>query len=223
MHEVVIPLWLSVKVATAATLLTLLPGIAAGRLLARRNFRGKALVETLVELPLVLPPTAVGFGLLVLLGRHGPLGRDALGFDPGLLFTWRGAAIAAAVMSFPLVVRTARLAFDAVDPRLELMAASLGMSPLRRLVAVTLPLARRGLLAAALLGFTRALGEFGATAVVAGSIPGETQTLALALFEDIQTGDHRSAMLLLAIATALAFAAIAAVGRLQRRPAEGTK
>lgn len=214
-----VPLWLSVKIACCATLLTAVPGMLVGLVLARRDFAGKALVETIVELPLVLPPTAVGLALLLLFGRDGPLGADALGFDPGVLFTWKGAVIAAAVMSFPLVARTARIAFEGIDPRLELMAASLGMSRWRVEWSVTLPLARRGLIAAALLGFSRAIGEFGATVLVAGSIPGRTQTLALAIFQDIQLGRNRRAMVLMAIAVALAFAAVAVAGRLRRADA----
>jgi molybdate transport system permease protein len=215
--EALIPLWLSIKVAGLATVLTIVPGTICGLLLARRPFPGKALLETVVELPLVLPPTAVGLALLTLLGRDGPLGREALGFDLHLLFTWRGAVLASAVMSFPLVARTARVAFDGVDPRLEWMAASLGMSRLRVLRTVTLPLAARGLTAATLLGFSRALGEFGATALVAGNIPGRTQTLAIAIFDDIQSGRDERAMILLGIAVVLAFVTVSAVGWLHRK------
>ncbi|MCP3916780.1 MAG: molybdate ABC transporter permease subunit [bacterium] len=215
--EALIPLWLSLKIAGLATLLTVVPGTLCGLVLARRSFPGKAIVETIVELPLVLPPTAVGLALLSLLGRHGPLGRESLGFDLHLIFTWKGAVLASAVMSFPLVARTARVAFEGVDPRLEWMAASLGMSRMRVKWAVTLPLAARGLTAATLLGFSRALGEFGATALVAGNIPGRTQTLAIAIFDDIQNGRNERAMILLAIAVVLAFAAVSTVGWLHRK------
>ncbi len=217
--QALIPLWISIKVAGLATLLTVVPGALCGLLLARKRFRGKALLETLVELPLVLPPTAVGLALLSLLGRDGPLGRDALGLDLGILFTWKGAVLASAVMSFPLVARTARVAFEGVDPRLESMAASLGMSRSRVTWSVTLPLAARGLTAATLLGFSRALGEFGATALVAGNIPGRTQTLAIAIFDDIQNGRNERAMILLAVAVVIAFGAVAAVGWLHRKDA----
>lgn len=214
--EALIPLWLSIKIATVATLITVIPGALAGLVLARKNFPGKALVETIVELPLVLPPTAVGFAILALLGRHGPLSAESLGFDLRLLFTWRAAALASALMSLPLVVRTSRVAFEAVDPRLESMADSLGMSRWYVKWAITLPLAARGLTAAVLLGFSRALGEFGATVLVAGSIPGRTQTLALAIYEDIQVGNNERARILLALAVGIAFILVGTAGWLHR-------
>lgn len=210
-------LQLSVQVALGSTLLILIPAVALGWLLARREFPGKALLDTVTALPLVLPPTAVGYLLLRLLARDGPMGERALGFDLDLLFTFRGAVVAAAVMSLPLVVRTARLAFEEVDPRLEGMARTLGLGPLRTLFAVTLPLARRGLAAAAVLGFTRALGEFGATVIVAGNIPGQTQTLALAIFSHMQVGRDSEAMALVAVTVVLAFAALWTVEILTRR------
>ncbi|MEM7311373.1 MAG: molybdate ABC transporter permease subunit [Planctomycetota bacterium] len=216
-NEALVPLWLSIKVATLATLVVFVPGCLAGLLLSRRSFPGKAIVETLFELPLVLPPTAVGFMLLLALGKDGLFGRNTLPFDPGILFTWRAAVLASAVMAFPLVARTARVAFDNVDPRLERMAASLGFSRLAVKLRVTLPIAGRGLMAAALLGFSRALGEFGATALVAGNQEGKTRTLALAIFNDIQEGNYARARALLAIAIVLAYGAIAAVAWLQRR------
>jgi molybdate transport system permease protein len=182
-------LWTTLRVALAATLLVAPVGIAAGHALARREFRGKSLVETFVALPLVLPPTAIGYMLLALFARSGLLGERNLGFDPGLLFTWKAAVLASTVVALPLVARTARTAFEEVDPRLELMARTLGFSRARTLLRVTLPLARRGLLAAVALGFGRALGEFGATVIVAGNIPGRTQTLALAIFSEIQLGN----------------------------------
>lgn len=212
-----VALGLSARVACFATLLILPPGIALGWLLARRDVPGRALLETLTALPLVLPPTAVGYLLLRLLARDGPLGERALGIDLDLLFTWKGAVVAAAVMSLPLVVRTSRLAFEEVDPRLEAMARTLGLGPLRAFAAVTLPLARRGLAAAAVLGFTRALGEFGATVIVAGNIPGKTQTLALAIFSDMQVGRDSEAMTLVGVTVVLAFAALWTVELLTRR------
>ncbi len=210
-------LWISLKIAGVATLIVLLPGAALGWLLARWRWRGRSLVETLVALPLVLPPTAVGFVLLQALARNGPLGETTLGFDLDLLLTWKGAVIAAAAMSLPLVARTARVAFEAVDPRLEAMAASLGLSRRAVLLRVTLPLARTGLLAAAVMGFSRALGEFGATVIIAGNIPGRTQTLALAIFQDIQLGRDERAVGLLLISVVLAFASIWFVEILLRR------
>jgi molybdate transport system permease protein len=214
---VVTPLLLSLKVALAATAAILPPGILLGLLLSRKEFVGKAAVETLVQLPLVVPPTAVGFLLLHALGRRGILGEERLGVDLGLLFTWKGAALASAVMALPLVARTARVAFDGVDPRLTGMARTLGSSPVRAFVEVTVPLARRGLLAAGVLGFARALGEFGATILVAGSIPGKTQTLALAIFQDMTTGHDRDAMVLVAVTVAIAFAAVWIVEALLRK------
>lgn len=201
-------LTLSLEVALVATALTLPPGIALGWLLARRQVRGKALIETITALPLVLPPTAVGYLLLRLLARNGPFGEETLGFDLDLLFTWKGAVVAAVMMSLPLVVRSARLAFEEVDPRLESMARTLGLGPVATFVEITLPLARRGLLAAAVLGFARSLGEFGATILVAGNIPGRTQTLALAIFSEMQLGHDAEAMQLVAVTVAIAFAAI---------------
>lgn len=192
-------------------------GIALGHVLARRRFPGKGLVETVVALPLVLPPTAIGYLLLALLARDGPLGARALGFDPGVLFTWRAAVLASAAMALPLVARTARAAFEGVEPRLELMARTLGLSRAETFCTVTLPLARRGLLAAVVLGFGRALGEFGATAVVAGNIPGRTQTLALAIFSEIQLGDGAAALRLVGLTVAIAFVLIQVVERLLRR------
>jgi molybdate transport system permease protein len=208
---------LSLRIAAVATLAILPPGIALGWLLARRRVPGKALIETLTALPLVLPPTAVGYLLLRLLARDGPLGERTLGFDLDLLFTWKGAAIASAVMALPLVVRSARVAFEEVDPRLEGMARTLGLGPGRTFLEVTLPLARRGLAAAAVLGFGRALGEFGATVIVAGNIPGETQTLPLAIFADLQLGRDADAMALVGITVALAFVALWTVEALTRR------
>jgi molybdate transport system permease protein len=192
-------LLISLRVALFATAFVLPPGILIGLWLARRQFPGKGLVETVVALPLVLPPTAVGYLLLSLLAVDGPLGRSTLGLDLDLLFTWKGAVGAAMVMSLPLVARTARVAFEGVDPRLEGMARTLGYGPARTFLNVTLPIAGRGILAAAVMGFSRALGEFGATVIVAGNIPGRTQTLALAL------------------TTLLAFVGIYATERLMRR------
>jgi len=210
-------LLISLKVASGATLLILPPGILLGYLLARRDFRGKILVETFAYLPLVLPPTAVGYMLLRLLARDGLLGMKRLGLDLDLLFTWKGAVLASCLMSFPLVARTARVAFEGVDPRLEAMGRTLGVGRARAFFEISLPLARRGILAAGILGFSRALGEFGATVIVAGNIPGKTQTLALAIFNDLQVGRDREARVLVGITVLLAFAAVALVEILLRR------
>jgi molybdate transport system permease protein len=212
---------LSIEVALAATLLTLPPGLALGWLLARRELPGKALLETVTALPLVLPPTAVGYLLLRLLARDGPFGARTLGFDLDLLFTLKGAMLASAMMSFPLVVRTARVAFAEVDPRLEAMARTLGLGRLRTFFEVTVPLARRGLGAAAVLGFARALGEFGATIMVAGNIPGKTQTLALAIFSAFEVGRDDDALTLVGITVVLAFAALWTTEALLRKGRRG--
>jgi molybdate transport system permease protein len=179
----------TVGVAAAATLLNLVPGIAVAWALSRPGWRGKTVVETLVSLPLVLPPTAVGLALLLLFGRNGPLGRplyERFGLD--IAFTWRGVVLASAVVAFPLLVRSARSAFEEVDPRLPAVARTLGHGPVRAFFEIELPLAWRGLLAGTVLAFARALGEFGATILVAGNIPGRTQTLALALYQRVQIG-----------------------------------
>ncbi len=207
----------TLEVALAATLLVAPLAIATGWLLARVRFPLRSVVETLVALPLVLPPTAIGYLLLRLLGRGGPLSEGVLGFDPDLLFTWKAAVLASAVVSFPLAARSARAAFEGVEPRYELMARSLGMSRLRVWLRVTLPLARRGLAAALLLAFARALGEFGATVIVAGNIPGRTQTLALAIFEDIQLGREQHALVWVGCSAVLAFGVILGSERLLAR------
>lgn len=214
-------LWTTLRVAGAAGVLAAPVGIALGFALARKSFRGKSIIETISALPLVLPPTAIGYLLLTLLARSGILGERTLGFDLDLLFTWRAAVLASAVMALPLVARTARTAFEEVDPRLELMARTLGSSPTRTFFTVTLPLARRGLLAAVALGFGRALGEFGATVIVAGNIPGRTQTLALAIFSEIQLDDTEAALRFVAISVAIAFVLMWSIERLLRRPASG--
>jgi len=217
--QTAIVLWTTLRVSVSAACLVAPIGIALGWLLARRTFPGKSLVETFAALPLVLPPTAIGYLLLTLFSRSGILGERALGFDPGILFTWRAAVLASAVVALPLVARTARTAFEEVDPRLERMARTLGLSRARTFATVTLPLARRGLLAAIGLGFGRALGEFGATVIVAGNIPGRTQTLSLAIFSEIQLGNTRAALHFVAITVVVAFVLMWGIERLlARRP-----
>lgn len=208
---------LTLRVASVATVVVMVPGTLLAYALARREFFGKGVVSALVGLPLVLPPTAVGFLLLKLLAADGPLGRESLGLDLGLLLTWKGAVLAAGIMALPLVVRTARVAFESVDPRLEMMARSLGHGKIATFRRFTLPLAGRGLLAAAILGFTRAVGEFGATVIVAGNIPGRTQTVASAIYSAQQSGRDQQAMVLLALALAVGFVAILGSERLSRQ------
>lgn len=178
-----IALRLSAKVALWATALSLPLGIATAWWLARRDFRGKLLVETLVQLPMVLPPVVPGYLLLLLLGTQGPVGSWLLEhFDIRLAFTWKGAVLASAVMAFPLMVQPVRLAFRMIDVRLEQAASTLGARPWRVFLSVTLPLATPGILAGAMLCFSRSLGEFGATMAFVGNIPGETRTLPLAIY-----------------------------------------
>jgi molybdate transport system permease protein len=200
---------LTMGVAALSTLLILPFGIALAWLLARRDWPGKSIVETLVALPLVIPPVATGLILLKLLGRRGPLGGwigHTLGWE--IVFTWKAVVIATAVMSFPLLVRTARVSFENVSPRLEQVARTLGAGPWRVFVSVTLPLALRGVVAGALLAFARAIGEFGATIMVAGYIPGQTATLALSIYHLVQLGRDEEALVLLAVSVAIAFAAV---------------
>jgi molybdate transport system permease protein len=198
----------TLEMAGLATVTILVPGVAAALLLARYRGPGKGALETLLSLPLVLPPTAVGLALLELLGRDRPLGGWLASVGIDVVFTWKAVVVATAVMSFPLLVRSARTAFEEVDPRLVGIARTLGASPTAAFFRVTLPLAWRGVLAGVVLSFSRALGEFGATIMVAGNIPGRTQTLSLAIFHDVQTGRDARAMALAGITVALAFSAL---------------
>ncbi len=214
-------LWFTVRVALLAVAMLTPPGLALAWLLARKDFRGKALVETLVALPLVMPPVATGLLLLKLLGRRGPFGRAAQAlFGADLAFTWRAVVAAMMVMSLPLLVRSARVAFEEVSPRLEAIARTLGAGEARVLVTVTLPLAMRGIVAGLLLAFARALGEFGATILVAGNIPGRTTTLATGIYGYVQLGQDERAFHLLAASVGIAFLAVL-LGEawLRRRPA----
>jgi molybdate transport system permease protein len=204
--------------AVASTLLILPPGLALAWVLARRNWPGKALVETFVSLPIVLPPVVTGLVLLQLFGRRGFLGRwlhDGFGMD--VVFTWKAVVLALGVMSFPLLVRAARTAMEEVNPALEQIARTLGAGEWRVFFTITLPLARRGVLAGALLAFARALGEFGATIMVAGNIPGRTTTLPVAIYERVQLGDDAGAWALAGVSLAIAFGALWFGERLQRR------
>jgi molybdate transport system permease protein len=204
----------TVLMALLATALTLPLAIAAGWVLARHSFPGKALVETVVSLPLVLPPVATGLLLLWLFGRRSPVGQalDALGIE--VVFTWKAVVIAMMVVSFPLVARSVRSGIEQVDRRYEDLAATLGATPFRILRTITLPLASRGIVAGAILGFSRALGEFGATIMVAGAIPGRTQTLAVGIYTFVETGREEAAWGLLLLSALLAFGAIYVSNRL---------
>ena len=193
------------QVASLGTLLGLPLSLFIAWVLVKSSMRGKVVLETLVSFPLVLPPVITGYLLLLLLSREGIIGsflHNALGID--LVFTWVAAAMAAGLVSLPLMVRAMEVAIAGVDPRLEQAARSLGAGPLRTLATVTIPLAYRGMLAAVLLGFARGLGEFGATIVVAGNIPGQTQTIPLAIFTGLQAGDDAAAIRLVVMSLVLA-------------------
>ncbi len=203
----------TVLMAGLATLVMLPPGVGLAWLLARRQFPGRSVIEALVSLPLVVPPVATGLILLKLLGRRGPVGRvlDGLGLE--VVFTWKGVVLAMAVMGLPLLVRAARAGFEQTDRRYEEIAATLGARPWRVFWTISLPLARRGLLAGAVLGFSRALGEFGATIMVAGALPG-TRTLSVAIYRHAEVGQEAAALTLLAAAVTIGFAAVWVSNRL---------
>ena len=203
--------------ALAATVLMVPPGLALAWLLARRRFPGRVLVETLVSLPLVMPPVATGLILLLLFSPRGPIGGVLAGAGIDVVFTWRAVVLAMTVMGLPLFVRTVRAGIEQVDRRYESMAATLGASPLRVFVSITLPLALPALAAGAVLGFARAIGEFGATIMIAGSIPGVTRTLPVAIYTFAETGRDREAALLLGVSAAIAFAALWVSNRLSAR------
>ena len=206
---------LSLQVAGWATLLNLVLGIGVGYLLARARFPGRDLLDTLLTLPMVMPPTVLGYYLLVLLGRNGWIGRwlqDSFGIH--LIFTLKGAVIAATIVAFPLVFKPARAAFEAIDRQVEEAGRVLGISEIGIFLRITLPLAWRGILAGVLLAFARALGEFGATLMVAGSIPGKTQTLSIAVYEAVQAGQDDIANTLVLITSLVCVVVLLSAGRL---------
>ncbi|WP_395350423.1 molybdate ABC transporter permease subunit [Variovorax sp. UC122_21] len=197
------PLVLSIQVASVATLLALVVGLALGWLFARKRFWGHSVLEAVFMLPLVLPPTVIGYGILVVAGRRSPLGawlREH--FDYTIIFSWHGAVVASAVVALPLVLKSASAAFAGVDRSLEAAASTLRQSRFSVFLRVTLPLAWPGILAGTLLAFARAMGEFGASLMVAGSIPQQTQTLSMAIYDAVQAG-HDDLALLLVIVTSL--------------------
>jgi molybdate transport system permease protein len=210
---------LSLLVVSVATLLIGVVGTAFGFVLAKRRFRGKELCDALLTLPLVLPPTVTGYYLIVLLGRRGLLGRylyALTGWTPA--FTWEGAVLAAGVMALPIMVKSARAALESVDARYEIVSFSLGKGELETFFRVTLPLASRGILAGIVLSFARALGEFGATLMLAGNIPGKTQTMPLAIFEAFIAGEDRQARSLALILTVASIVTIYLTNVLTRPP-----
>jgi molybdate transport system permease protein len=194
------PLFLSLKVATAATLIALVAGLALGWLFARTRLPGRSVLEPVFMLPLVLPPTVIGYAILMAAGRRSPLGAWLHEyFDYTIIFSWHGAVVASAIVALPLVMKAAGAAFDGVDRDLEAAASTLRQSRLSVFLRVTLPLAWPGILAGTLLAFARAMGEFGASLMVAGSIPGQTQTLSMAIYDSVQAGDDHRALLLVLV------------------------
>jgi molybdate transport system permease protein len=200
------PIRLTLQVATLATLFSLCLGLVLGYLLARKNILGRNLIDSLVSLPLVLPPTVLGYYLLILLGVHSPIGKlwESI-FGQPLTFTWPAAVVAAAIHSLPLMVKSARVAIEEVPLEIENAARTLGASSTKVFLTITLPLAKRGLIAAIMLTFTRSLGDFGATIMVAGNIPGRTQTVSIAIYDAVQAGRDSQAFTLVVIISLLAF------------------
>jgi molybdate transport system permease protein len=216
------PLWLSLRVAALATLVSLALGLWIAYLLANRKFHGKELLDAVVTLPLVLPPTVLGYYLLVTLGRTSPLGHfyEYL-FGAPLVFTWQAAVVASTFHAIPLLVKSARAAFETVDRSYEKAARNLGASDWRVFWRVTLPLSRRAVIAASVLAFARALGDFGATLMIAGDIPGKTQTASIAIYDAVESGDTLVARVLVLVLSAVAIAIVYAANRLQQRQVTG--
>jgi molybdate transport system permease protein len=213
-NDILFSIQLSLFVATVSTLIVALLGSALGYLLARFNFPGRNLLDAICTLPLVLPPTVVGFYLLAVFGREGAIGHqlyELTGWSP--VFTWQAAVIAAVVISIPLMVKTSRAAFESVDQELELVSLTLGKSRLETIFKVTLPLAARGLLAGLALSFTRAIGEFGATLMLAGNIPGKTQTIPLLIFEATQSGETQLVLILVLAMSVFSLSVVMLINR----------
>ena len=211
------PLWLSLRVATIATALSLAAGVALAWLFANRNFRGKNVLDAIVTLPLVLPPTVLGYYLLVTIGRNSVFGRmyEAAVGHP-LVFTWEAAVVASALHAVPLVVKSARAAFESVDGRFERAARSLGAPEWRVFVRVSLPLARRSLIAAGVLAFARSMGDFGTTLMVAGDIPHRTQTVSVAIYDAVESGNAQTARILVVVVSLVTMTIVYLANRLER-------
>lgn len=213
------PLWLSLRVAALATLISIGVGSWIGYLLAQRAFRGKELLDAVVALPLVLPPTVLGYYLLVVLGASSPLGRVyELVVGAPLIFTWQAAVVASTLHAIPLMTKSARAAFETVGPNHEKAARSLGASDWRVFWRVTLPLSRRAIAGASLTAFARALGDFGVTLMIAGNLPGKTQTAAVGIYDALQRGDTRAARVLVLVLSAVVIAIVWGANRLEQRP-----
>ncbi|MGI5901126.1 MAG: molybdate ABC transporter permease subunit [Desulfitobacteriia bacterium] len=216
------PIILSLKVATAAVTIVVLTGIPLAGLMARKSFPGKDLLESLFTLPLVLPPSVVGFLLLWLFGKNGPLGQFLANvFQVSVVFNLAGAVIAAAVVSFPLMYQSTKAAVEGVDPLLEQAARTLGAGELRVFFTITLPLSGPGIISGFILSFARSLGEFGATLMIAGNIPGRTQTMPLAIYMANEAGDFNTAMILVIIMTVFSFLVVFGLNRWTRKQEKG--
>jgi molybdate transport system permease protein len=209
------PLWLSLRVAVLSTIISLAAGLWIAHILANRDFRGKEVLDAAVTLPLVLPPTVLGYYLLVVIGRLSPLGKlwEAI-FGSPLVFTWKAAVVAAILHSFPLLVKSARAAFESVDRRYERAARTLGASEWKLFWRVTLPLAQRSIYAATALAFARSLGDFGVTLMVAGNIPGRTQTVAVAIYDAVEAGNGAVARTLVLVISAIALVVLTVANRI---------
>ena len=208
---------LSFLVVSCATIIVGVVGLALAFLLAKREFRGKELLDAILTMPLVLPPTVTGYYLIVLLGRNGLIGNfiyELTGFT--FVFTWQGAVIAAVIVSLPLMIRASRASIESVNPNYEIASYTLGKSELETFFRITLPLARRGIIAGLILSFARALGEFGATLMIAGNIPGKTQTMPLAIYEAVAAGDDKQAQILALILTAISILAVYLTNKISR-------
>jgi molybdate transport system permease protein len=215
MDEAWIALRLTLKVAGVATAINMVVGVGIAYLFARKQFFGKDVLDTILTLPMVMPPTVLGYYLLVIIGKNGPIGRLLKEyFNINLIFTWEGAVIAAAIVSFPLVFKAARAAFESLEPQYEQAAKVLGVSNSAIFFRVTLPLAWRGILAGVLLSFARSAGEFGATLMVAGSIPGKTQTLSIAVYEAVQAGQDATANFLVLLTSIVCISVLLVSGKL---------
>jgi molybdate transport system permease protein len=213
------PLWLSLRVAAISTAVALAAGLGLAWILANRSFRGKEVLDAAVTLPLVLPPTVLGYYLLVLLGRASPIGKlYEWAFGGPLVFTWQAAVVASLFHSTPLLVKSARAAFESVDRSYERAARNLGATELRLFWRVTLPLVRRSILAAAALAFARSLGDFGVTLMIAGDIPGRTQTVSIAIYDAVEAGNGSTARLLVLIISAVALVILTLANRLTSNP-----
>ena len=213
------PLWLSLRVAAISTAVALVAGLWLAWILANRQFRGKEILDAAITLPLVLPPTVLGYYLLVLLGRASPTGKlYEWIFGGPLVFSWQAAVVAALFHSTPLLVKSARAAFESVDRSFERAARNLGASELRLFWRVTLPLARRSILAAGALAFARSLGDFGVTLMIAGNIPGRTQTVAIAIYDAVEAGNGATARVLVVIVSVIALVILSIANRLTTNP-----